>query len=105
MALQINWNLKERINIKRKLPHLNDENSLGQAIGRFLRDKKVWQQLKEEVLAERQQCVPYSCRHRYSYVGQKRQKDDGTYKASKQISDTRSHSLDDHLASYARFMT
>ncbi len=90
---------------KRGLPHLNDANSLGQAIGRFLRDKKVWQQLKEEALAEIQQCVPFSFRHRYSYVGQKRQKDYGTYKASKQKSDTMSHSLDDHLVSYARFMT
>ena len=101
----INWNLKQRIHIKEELPPLNDSNSVGQAVGRFLRDNKVWQQLKEEALAERQQCVPYSFRHRYSYVGHNRQKDDGTYRAPKQISDAMGHSLDVHLASYARFMT
>ena len=101
----INWNLKERIYIKEELPPLNDANSVGQALGRFLRDKKVWQQLKEEALAERQQCVPYSFRHRYSYVGHNRQKEDGTYRAPKQISDAMGHSLDVHLASYAQFMT
>ena len=54
----INWNLKQRIHLKEELPTLNDSNSVGQAVGRFLRDNKVWQQLKEEALAERQQCVP-----------------------------------------------
>ena len=101
----INWNLKQRIHIKEELPPLNDANSVGQAVGRFLRDKKVWQQIKEEALAERQQCVPYSFRHRYSYIGHNRQKDDGTYRAPKQIADAMGHSLDVHLASYSRFMT
>ena len=101
----INWNLKERIHLREELPPLNDANSVGQAVGRFLRDKKVWQQLKEEALAERQQCVPYSFRHRYSYIGHNRQKEDGTYRSPKQISDAMGHSLDVHLASYSRFMT
>lgn len=48
---------------------------------------------------------PISFRHRYSYVGHNRQKEDGTYRAPKQISDAMGHSLDVHLASYARFMT
>ena len=56
------------------------------------------------LLAERQQCVPFSFRHRYSYIGNNRQKDDGTYRAPKQIADAMDHSLDIHLASYARFM-
>ena len=44
----INWNLKQRIHIKEELTHLNDANSIGQAICRFLRDKKVWQQQKKK---------------------------------------------------------
>ena len=44
-------------------------------------------------------------RHRYSYIGNNRQKDDGTYRAPKQIADAMGHSLDVHLGSYSRFMT
>ena len=96
-----NWNLKQKIHIKEELPPLNEANSVGQALCRFLRDKKVWQKLKEEALSERQQCVPYSFRQIYSYVDHNRQKNDGTYRAPKQISDAMGHSLDVHLASYA----
>ena len=98
-------NLMKKIHIKEELPPLNDAGGIGQAVGRFLRDSKVWQQLKKEALAEKQQLVPYSLRHRYAYIGHNRAKADGTYRAPKQISDAMGHSLDVHLASYARFMT
>ena len=101
----INWNLMQRVHIKEELPPLNDKGGIGQAIGRFLRDSKVWQQLKQEALAEKQQLVPYSLRHRYAYIGHNRQKADGTYRAPKQIADAMGHTLDVHLQSYARFMT
>jgi len=101
----INWNLMQRVHIKEELPPLNDKGGIGQAIGRFLRDSKVWQQLKQEALAEKQQLVPYSLRHRYAYIGHNRPKADGTYRAPKQIADAMGHTLDVHLQSYARFMT
>ena len=101
----INWNLMQRVHIKEELPPLNDKGGIGQAVGRFLRDSKVWQQLKQEALAEKQQLVPYSLRHRYAYIGHNRQKADGTYRAPKQIADAMGHTLDVHLQSYARFMT
>ena len=100
-----NWNLMKKIHIKEELPTINDKGGAGQAVGRFLRDNKVWQQLKKEAEDERQQLTPYSFRHRYAYVGHNRQKDDGTYRSPKQIADAMGHSLDVHLASYARFMT
>ena len=59
----------------------------------------------KEAEDERQQLTPYSFRHRYAYVGHNRQKDDGTYRAPKQIADAMGHSLDVHLGSYSRFMT
>ena len=62
-------------------------------------------ELKEEALSERQQCVPYSLRQRYSYVGHNRQKDDGTYRSPKKIAEAMGHTLDVHLTSYARFQT
>ena len=101
----INWNLMQRIHIKEELPPLNDSGGVGQAVGRFLRDNKVWKELKQEALSEKQQLTPYSFRHRYAYVGHNRQKSDGTYRAPKQIADAMGHSLDVHLTSYARFMT
>ncbi|WP_245151618.1 integrase [Prochlorococcus marinus] len=100
-----NWNLMKKIHIKEELPTINDKGGAGQAVGRFLRDNKVWQQLKKEAEDERQQLTPYSFRHRYAYVGHNRQKDDGTYRAPKQIADAMGHSLDVHLSSYSRFMT
>ena len=59
----INWNLMKRIHIKEELPPLNDAGGVGQAVGRFLRDNKVWQELKLEALAEKQHLTPYSFRH------------------------------------------
>ena len=101
----INWNLMQRVHIKEELPPLNDAGGIGQAVGRFLRDNNIWQQLKQEAFAEKQQLVPYSLRHRYAYIGHNRQKSDGTYRAPKQIADAMGHTLDVHLQSYARFMT
>ena len=101
----INWNLMKRIHIKEELPPLNDAGGVGQAVGRFLRDNKVWQELKLEALAEKQQLTPYSFRHRYAYVGHNRPKENGSYRAPKQIADAMGHSLDVHLISYSRFMT
>ena len=101
----INWNLMQRIHIKEELPPLNDSGGVGQAVGRFLRDNKVWKELKKEALAEKQQLTPYSFRHRYAYVGHNRPKENGSYRAPKQIADAMGHSLDVHLISYARFMT
>ena len=59
-----NWNLMKKIHIKEELPTINDKGGAGQAIGRFLRDNKVWQQLRKEAEDERQQLTPYSFRHR-----------------------------------------
>ena len=84
-----NWNLMKKIHIK----------------GRFLRDNKVWQQLRKEAEDERQQLTPYSFRHRYAYIGHNRQKDDGTYRSPKKIAEAMGHTLDVHLTSYARFQT
>ena len=95
----------KRIHIKEELPPLNDAGGVGQAVGRFLRDNKVWQELKQEALAEKQQLTPYSFRHRYAYVGHNRPKENGSYRAPKQIADAMGHSLDVHLISYSRFLT
>ena len=100
-----NWNLMKKIHIKEELPTINDKGGAGQAIGRFLRDNKVWQQLRKEAEDERQQLTPYSFRHRYAYVGHNRQKDDGTYRSPKKIAEAMGHTLDVHLTSYARFQT
>ena len=96
---------KKKIHIKEELPTINDKGGAGQAVGRFLRDNKVWQQLKKEAEDERQQLTPYSFRHRYAYVGHNRQKDDGTYRSPKKIAEAMGHTLDVHLTSYARFQT
>ena len=61
--------------------------------------------VSEWIVIESHKFVCKNLWHRYSYIGHNRQKDDGTYRAPKQISDAMGHSLDVHLASYARFMT
>ena len=98
-----NWNLMKKIHIKEELPTINDKGGAGQAIGRFLRDNKVWQQLRKEAEDERQQLTPYSFRHRYAYIGHNRQKEDGSYRSPRKLADAMGHSYDVHLQSYTRF--
>ena len=100
---KINWNLKQRIHIKEELPLINDKGGAGQALGRFLRDNKVWQQLRKEAEDERQQLTPYSFRHRYAYIGHNRQKEDGSYRSPRKLAEAMGHSYDVHLKSYTRF--
>ncbi len=100
---KINWNLKQRIHIKEELPRINDKGGAGQALGRFLRDNKVWQQLRKEAEDERQQLTPYSFRHRYAYIGHNRQKEDGSYRSPRKLAEAMGHSYDVHLKSYTRF--
>ena len=99
----INWNLMQRIHIKEELPPLNDKSGVGQAVGRFLKDSKVWQQLRKEAEDERQQLTPYSFRHRYAYIGHNRQKEDGSYRSPRKLAEAMGHSYDVHLKSYTRF--
>ena len=54
---------------------------------------------------EGQKLVPYSFRHRYSYVAHTRPLSDGGYRTPKQIADAMGHDLETHLHSYSRFAT
>ena len=47
--------------------------------------------------------MPYSFRHRYSYIGHNRQKEDGTYRSPRKLAEAMGHSYDVHLKSYTRF--
>ena len=49
--------------------------------------------------------MPYFFRHRFPYIGDNRQKEDGIDKALKEITYAMGHLLDFNLASYSRFMT
>ena len=98
-----NWYLMKRIHIKEELPTINDKGGAGQAVGRFLRDNKVWRQLRKEAEDERQQLTPYSFRHRYAYIGHNRQKEDGSYRSPRKLAEAMGHSYHVHLKSYTRF--
>ncbi|MDA0247168.1 MAG: integrase [Actinobacteria bacterium] len=99
------WNLRQRVHLREALPPLGAEGHAGEACGTFLRRQKVWQSLKQEVAMEGQKLVPYSFRHRYSYVAHTRSLADGSYRTPKQIADAMGHDLETHLHSYSRFAT
>lgn len=101
----VNWHLRQRIYLREPLPPLGDAGHGGEAMGTYLRRQPVWSSLRAEVAAEGQKLVPYSFRHRYSYVAHTRPKPDGSYRTPKQIADAMGHDLETHLLSYARFAT
>jgi hypothetical protein len=99
------WRLRDRVHSREPLPPLGDAGHAGEAIGTYLRRQPVWKSLREEVALEGQKLVPYSFRHRYSYVAHTRPKPDGSYRTPKQIADAMGHDLETHLLSYSRFIT
>jgi hypothetical protein len=65
----------------------------------------VWKSLRLKAKDEGEKLVPYSFRHRYSYVAHTRPQDDGKPRAAKVIADAMGHNLATHLHSYTGFKT
>ena len=96
---QHDWNLLLRVHMKEELPPLGKEGHAAESLRTFLRRQPAWQSIAAEADAEGQELVPYSFRHRYSATGHAR----GLQ--PKQLADGMGHSLEVHMAAYARFMT
>lgn len=96
---QHDWNLVQRVHLKEELPPLGQPGHAAESLRTFLRRQPAWQSIAAEADAEGQELVPYSFRHRYSATGHAR----GLQ--PKQLADGMGHSLEVHMAAYARFMT
>jgi integrase len=100
----VNWHLRQRFHTRmEKLPPLGPVGHAGEACGTYLRRQPVWKSLRLKAQGEGQKLVPYSFRHRYSYVAHTRPKADGTPRPVKEIADAMGHDLATHLHSYTGF--
>ncbi len=99
----VNWNLRQRVHLREELPPLGPPGHAGEACGTYLRRQPVWKSLRLKAKDEGEKLVPYSFRHRYSYVAHTRPQDDGKPRAAKVIADAMGHDLATHLHSYTGF--
>ena len=93
----IDWNLQARLQVGEQLPPLNREGDGAQALNIYLRRRKVWAAIRDEVEHQGEQLTTYSFRHRYAK---------GMHAANvpiANISEAMGHTIQVHLQSYARF--
>jgi integrase len=93
----IDWNLQARLQVGEQLPPLNREGDGAQALNIYLRRREVWNSIRVEVEHQGEQLTTYSFRHRYAK---------GMHAANvpiANISEAMGHTIEVHLASYARF--
>ena len=93
----IDWNLQARLQVGEQLPPLNREGDGAQALNIYLRRRKVWAAIRDEVEHQGEQLTTYSFVHRYAK---------GLQEANVSIvniSEAMGHTIEVHLGSYARF--
>lgn len=95
----VQWRVMTRLKLGEELPRVNDKTKTGVRLGEALDDltSGVWQQIREEALADDLVAVPYGFRHRYSRAGHAAGIPD------KHLADSMGHTLAVHQNTYARF--
>ena len=101
------YNLVQRLAAGEKLSEISKGKG-GQNFGDYLRRKSIsniWKSICAEARAEGLECIPYTFRHRYTYVAHTKPKQYGNMRTVKQIADFVGHNQNTNLESYARFQT
>ncbi len=106
----INWHIKDQLDTLEKegfklLSSLGSEGNAGDACRTYLSLRNFWEALRKEISKGNEELTTYSFRHGYAYYGHNRAKDEGGYRAPKQIAVPMGQILKTHLFGYSRFQT